>query len=180
SADHRDRAKRKRPHSLQPGTYRAGQTRARRHPRRGRHPHGIPYTPHLRELQAAHCGAGSQSRLPWAGGDSLRLSPGRRRAHHRLRFFFQAEDGIRDFHVTGVQTCALPISKMDQKKFFTYSAIGAVLWTASMTLLGYFLGNIPWIKNNLEAMAIAIVVISVIPIVVEYVKGRRAKARDAA
>src|SRR5690606_39797613 len=28
-----------------------------------------------------------------------------------LRFFFQAEDGIRDFHVTGVQTCALPISK---------------------------------------------------------------------
>ncbi|MCC5698893.1 hypothetical protein LH612_37740, partial [Klebsiella pneumoniae] len=64
--------------------------------------------------------------------------------------------------------------------FFTYSAIGAVLWTASMTLLGYFLGNIPWIKNNLEAMAIAIVVISVIPIVVEYVKGRRAKARDAA
>src|SRR5690606_40848982 len=28
----------------------------------------------------------------------------------RLRFFFQAEDGIRDFHVTGVQTCALPIS----------------------------------------------------------------------
>src|SRR5690606_40421031 len=29
---------------------------------------------------------------------------------HRLLFFFQAEDGIRDFHVTGVQTCALPIS----------------------------------------------------------------------
>src|SRR5690606_40079601 len=30
-----------------------------------------------------------------------------------LRFFFQAEDGIRDFHVTGVQTCALPIWKKD-------------------------------------------------------------------
>src|SRR5690606_39954132 len=29
--------------------------------------------------------------------------------HHVIRFFFQAEDGIRDFHVTGVQTCALPI-----------------------------------------------------------------------
>lgn len=77
-------------------------------------------------------------------------------------------------------TAIAGVAKMDQKKFFTYSAIGAVLWTASMTLLGYFLGNIPWIKNNLEAMAIAIVVISVIPIVVKYVKGRRAKARDAA
>src|SRR5690606_39282407 len=30
-----------------------------------------------------------------------------------LKFFFQAEDGIRDFHVTGVQTCALPISRRD-------------------------------------------------------------------
>src|SRR5690606_40717240 len=33
----------------------------------------------------------------------------------RCFFFFQAEDGIRDFHVTGVQTCALPISKTDKK-----------------------------------------------------------------
>src|SRR5690606_39817896 len=31
-----------------------------------------------------------------------------------FRFFFQAEDGIRDFHVTGVQTCALPISGLDR------------------------------------------------------------------
>src|SRR5690606_40287758 len=41
----------------------------------------------------------------------LRLLPARRRARVvSLFFFFQAEDGIRDFHVTGVQTCALPIS----------------------------------------------------------------------
>src|SRR5690606_40897918 len=38
-------------------------------------------------------------------------------------FFFQAEDGIRDFHVTGVQTCALPISKRKVKRpFFPQSA----------------------------------------------------------
>src|SRR5690606_40793681 len=47
-------------------------------------------------------------------------------------FFFQAEDGIRDFHVTGVQTCALPIclilvlpDKMSQEKIFNLRAMGA-------------------------------------------------------
>ncbi|GAA0506608.1 cytochrome o ubiquinol oxidase [Saccharopolyspora subtropica] len=77
-------------------------------------------------------------------------------------------------------TAVAGVAQMDQKKFFTYSAIGGVAWTVSMTVLGFFLGNIPWIKNNLEAMAIVIVLVSVIPIVIEYVKGRRAKARDAA
>src|SRR5690606_39828690 len=38
-----------------------------------------------------------------------------------VRFFFQAEDGIRDFHVTGVQTCALPISWMDGPCFASFS-----------------------------------------------------------
>src|SRR5690606_39604984 len=45
----------------------------------------------------------------------------------RYVFFFQAEDGIRDFHVTGVQTCALPISTLsliEIKEFSTKCAIG--------------------------------------------------------
>jgi membrane-associated protein len=77
-------------------------------------------------------------------------------------------------------TAVAGVGQMDQKKFFTYSAVGGIAWTVSMTVLGFFLGNIPWIKNNLEAMAIVIVLISIIPIVVEYVKSRREKARNAA
>lgn len=77
-------------------------------------------------------------------------------------------------------TAVAGVGQMDQKKFFSYSAIGAVAWICSMTLMGYFLGNIPWIKNNIEAMAILIVIVSVIPIVIEYIKGRRGKARQAA
>ena len=77
-------------------------------------------------------------------------------------------------------TAVAGIGQMDQKKFFSYSAIGGVAWTLSMTLLGFFLGNIPWIRNNIEAMAIVIVVISIVPIIVEYSKGRREKAREAA
>ncbi|MEB3371118.1 DedA family protein [Saccharopolyspora mangrovi] len=77
-------------------------------------------------------------------------------------------------------TAVAGIGQMDQKKFFSYSAIGGVAWILSMTLLGFFLGNIPWIRNNIESMAIVIVVISIIPIIIEYIKGRREKAREAA
>ncbi|MCX2728657.1 VTT domain-containing protein [Saccharopolyspora sp. NFXS83] len=77
-------------------------------------------------------------------------------------------------------TAVAGIGQMDQRKFFTYSAIGAVAWAAGMTVLGYFLGTIPIIKENLEAMAILIVFISILPIIIEYVRGRRTKAKDAA
>ena len=77
-------------------------------------------------------------------------------------------------------TAVAGVGQMDQKKFFSFSAIGAVAWICSMTLMGFFLGNIPWIKNNIEAMAILIVIVSIIPIVIEYIKGRRAKTRQAA
>jgi membrane-associated protein len=77
-------------------------------------------------------------------------------------------------------TAVAGVGQMDQRKFFSYSAIGGVAWICSMTLMGFFLGNIPWIKNNIEAMAIVIVIVSVLPIAIEYIKGRRAKAREAA
>ncbi|MCA1189519.1 MULTISPECIES: VTT domain-containing protein [Saccharopolyspora] len=77
-------------------------------------------------------------------------------------------------------TAVAGVGQMDQRKFFAYSAVGAVLWAAGMTVLGFFLGNIPIIKENLEAMAILIVFISIVPIIVEYVRGRRTKAKDAA
>ncbi len=76
-------------------------------------------------------------------------------------------------------TAVAGVGQMDQRKFFLYSAIGGVAWAAGMTLLGYFLGNIPWIKENIEAMAILIVIISIVPIIVEYFRDRRQKARAA-
>lgn len=76
-------------------------------------------------------------------------------------------------------TAVAGVGQMDQKKFFGYSAIGGVAWICLMTLLGFFLGNITWIKNNLEAMAVVIVFISIIPIIIEYIKGRRDKTRQA-
>lgn len=72
-------------------------------------------------------------------------------------------------------TAVAGVGRMDQRRFFTYSAVGAVGWAAGVTVLGYFLGNITFIKNNIDAISVLIVVVSVIPIVIEYVKARREK-----
>ncbi|MEI6688682.1 MAG: VTT domain-containing protein [Thermoleophilia bacterium] len=63
--------------------------------------------------------------------------------------------------------------KMDFRRFALYSAIGAALWTISLTVLGYLIGNVPVIKNNLEYAIILIVIVSVVPIVIHRLKARR-------
>lgn len=70
---------------------------------------------------------------------------------------------------------------MTFRTYITYTAIGAVVWAAGLTLLGYFLGTISFIKNNLDAVLVAIVVVSVLPMVFEYLRERRkAKAATSA
>nr|WP_245573943.1 VTT domain-containing protein [Amycolatopsis nigrescens] len=67
------------------------------------------------------------------------------------------------------------IGKMDPKRYFTYTVIGGILWAAGITVLGALLGNIGFIRDNVDAIFILIVVISVVPIVIEYFKGRKEK-----
>lgn len=77
-------------------------------------------------------------------------------------------------------TAIAGVGKMDKRKFFVYSAVGAVLWATGVTVLGYFLGQIPFVHENLEAMILLIVFISVLPIIFEVLKARREKKRAAA
>jgi membrane-associated protein len=72
-------------------------------------------------------------------------------------------------------TATAGVGRMNARRFFTYSAIGALLWASGVTVLGYFLGEIEFIEKNIDAMAVLIVLISVIPIVIEVVKARREK-----
>jgi membrane-associated protein len=76
-------------------------------------------------------------------------------------------------------TLVAGVGKMDFRKFITYTAIGGVLWACGVTIAGYYLGNIPIIKHNIEAVLILIVFVSVIPMLVEYLLHRR-RARKAA
>ena len=68
------------------------------------------------------------------------------------------------------------VAQMSKRKFFTYNVIGAVLWGGGVTLLGYLLGDkVPWVKDNLDIIFIAIVLVSVIPIAIEVIRGVIAK-----
>jgi membrane-associated protein len=62
---------------------------------------------------------------------------------------------------------------MSFRTFITWTGIGAVLWAAGVTLLGFFLGRIEFIKSNIDAVLIVIVLVSVIPMAVEYFLARR-------
>nr|WP_051115012.1 VTT domain-containing protein [Actinokineospora enzanensis] len=75
-------------------------------------------------------------------------------------------------------TAIAGVGQMDRKKFFTYSAVGAVLWVNGVTLLGAVLGKIEFIHKNLEAMLVLIVLISVIPIIIEMLKARAERRRE--
>ena len=71
-------------------------------------------------------------------------------------------------------TVVAGVSRMERRRFFTWSAVGAVLWAAGLTLLGYFLGQaFPWISDKLEVAILLIVAVSVLPMVYEFVKHRR-------
>lgn len=65
------------------------------------------------------------------------------------------------------------VSSMHYRTFVTFNVIGGVLWGAGITTLGYFLGEIDAVKNNIEIAAIVIVAVSVLPLVLEFVKHRR-------
>lgn len=65
------------------------------------------------------------------------------------------------------------VGRMDPRKYFTYTILGGILWAAGLIVLGYVLGDIEFIKNNVDAIFILIVVASVVPMVIEYVRNRR-------
>jgi membrane-associated protein len=77
-------------------------------------------------------------------------------------------------------TLVAGVGKMDFRHFITYTAIGGVLWACGLTIAGYFLGNIPFIKNNIEAVVILIVIASLVPMGVEYLLHRRRRKQESA
>lgn len=69
------------------------------------------------------------------------------------------------------------IGKMEYKTFLSYNIIGGIAWTALFTFAGYFFGNIPIIKNNLNIVIITIILLSFIPIIIEYIKEKKKKTQ---
>jgi membrane-associated protein len=73
-------------------------------------------------------------------------------------------------------TAVAGAGRMGFARFIALSAVGGVLWATGITLMGYWLGNVEFIRNNVEALAIAIVMLSVVPMLIEAL--RRTAATD--
>ncbi|MFC8677604.1 DedA family protein [Streptomyces griseorubiginosus] len=69
--------------------------------------------------------------------------------------------------------------RMKYRTFLTYNVIGGVAWGTGVTLAGYWLGQIDVIKKNVEAILVLIVLVSVVPILIEYLRERGKKKRAA-
>ncbi|GAA3059397.1 hypothetical protein GCM10020229_83860 [Kitasatospora albolonga] len=65
------------------------------------------------------------------------------------------------------------VGRMNYRTFVVYNVLGGVLWGAGVTVLGYFLGQVPFVRENIEAMLVGIVLLSVLPIAVELLRARR-------
>jgi membrane-associated protein len=64
------------------------------------------------------------------------------------------------------------IGAMSKTSFTFFNLTGAVLWVVSLTLAGYFFGNLPWIKQNLSLVILGIIVVSLIPVAIGAWKSR--------
>ena len=60
---------------------------------------------------------------------------------------------------------------MSYRRFLAFNVFGGIGWVFSMTLLGYFLGQIGWVQKNLEKAVIVVIVLSLLPVVIHWWKG---------
>ena len=72
------------------------------------------------------------------------------------------------------------VGQMSYRQFIGYNVIGGVLWVSICVFAGYFFGNLPFVKKNFSVVVIVIVLISLLPAVIEYLKHRAEAKRKAA
>ena len=69
------------------------------------------------------------------------------------------------------------VAGMTYRRFLSYNVIGAVAWICSLVYAGYLFGNIPWVKQNLTLIVVAIVAVSLIPAISTFISERRAQKK---
>lgn len=77
-------------------------------------------------------------------------------------------------------TLVAGVGRMDFRRFITYTAIGGIAWACGVTLAGYYLGTIRLIHDNIEVVLILIVIVSLIPMAVEFLLARRRARQESA
>jgi membrane-associated protein len=72
------------------------------------------------------------------------------------------------------------VGKMSYARFLTYNVTGGLLWVSVCVFAGYFFGNLPFVKSNFSMVILAIIVISLLPAVIEFLRHRAERKRLAA
>lgn len=70
------------------------------------------------------------------------------------------------------------VGTMSFRRFMIFSAIGGAIWAAGVTALGYYLGTVDFVANNVEVMLLAFVAVAIVPVGLEYLRDRAAKKLD--
>ncbi len=70
-------------------------------------------------------------------------------------------------------------TRLDYRTFITYSFIGAVLWVGAISILGYFLGQFTFVKENLELFIFGIIIAANSPLIIRLIKARLQKKTDS-
>lgn len=71
------------------------------------------------------------------------------------------------------------IATMRYREFALYNVIGGIFWISSMTLAGFAFGNLEFVRRNFSVVVLGIVILSVMPMIIEYVRIRRQKGGEA-
>jgi membrane-associated protein len=70
------------------------------------------------------------------------------------------------------------IGTMSYRRFLLYNVVGGAVWVVGFVLLGYFFGNLPVVRENFSLVILAIIVLSVMPVVIELMRHRRGPASE--
>lgn len=66
------------------------------------------------------------------------------------------------------------VGEMNYWRFISFNVFGGIGWVLSMTMLGYTLGGVPLVRRHFEKVVLGIILVSVLPVVIEFIKTRRA------
>ncbi len=67
---------------------------------------------------------------------------------------------------------AAGVGKMEYKKYFLFDVLGGFLWIFSLTIAGYLLGEVEWIRKHIELVCLGIIFISVFPMILNILKSK--------
>lgn len=118
-----------------------------------------------------------QSPSPW-----LRIKPAHLEKTQRFFHTYGSKAIVMARFAPIVRTLApfmAGVGNMEYGTFITYNIVGGISWVGLLLLLGYFFGNVPFVKEHFSVIIIAIILISLTPLLIEYLRSRMERTKKS-